>query len=101
MIWFILILVIFGFIFGLIARAIVPGKNSMSLVQTWALGVGGSLLGGFLGAVIFGFDSDDGVLEVGGLIGSIIGSILLLLIVKVARKQVDSPAAVSGAQMRE
>jgi len=87
MIWFILILLIFGFIFGLIARAIVPGDDSMSLFQTWALGVGGSLLGGFLGAVIFGFDSEDGALQAGGIIGSIIGSILLLLIVRLVRSR--------------
>lgn len=87
MIWFILILLVFGFFFGLIARAVVPGDDSMSLLQTWALGVGGSLLGGFLGAVIFGFDSDDGALQAGGLIGSIIGAILLLLIVRVVRSQ--------------
>ena len=86
MIWFILILLIFGFVFGAIARAVVPGDDSMSLVQTWALGVGGSLLGGLLGAVIFGFDADDGALQGGGLIGSVIGSILLLLIVRVARR---------------
>jgi len=85
MIWFILILLIFGFVFGAIARAVVPGDDSMSLVQTWALGVGGSLLGGFLGAVIFGFDAD-GALQAGGLVGSVIGSILLLLIVRVARR---------------
>lgn len=87
MIWFILILLVFGFVFGLIARALVPGDDSMSLVQTWALGVAGSLLGGFLGAVIFGFDSDDGALQAGGIVGSIIGSILLLLIVRVVRSR--------------
>lgn len=87
MIWFILVLLVFGFFFGLIARAIVPGKDSMSLFQTWALGVGGSLLGGFLGAVIFGFDSEDGALQAGGLIGSIIGSVLLLLIVRLFRRK--------------
>ena len=87
MIWFILVLLIFGFIFGLIARAIVPGDDSMSLFQTWALGVAGSLLGGFLGAVIFGFDSEDGALQAGGIIGSIIGSILLLLIVRLVRSR--------------
>ena len=87
MIWFILILLVFGFVFGLIARALVPGDDSMSLGQTWLLGVGGSLLGGFLGAVIFGFDSEDGALQTGGIIGSIIGSILLLLIVRVVRSR--------------
>lgn len=87
MIWFILVLLIFGFLFGLIARALVPGDDSMSLFQTWALGVGGSLLGGFLGAVIFGFDEEDGALQAGGIIGSIVGSILLLLIVRLVRSR--------------
>ena len=87
MIWFLLILLVFGLVFGLIARAIVPGDDAMSLPQTWALGVGGSLLGGFLGSVLFGFDSDDGVLQAGGIVGSIIGAILLLLIVRVVRSK--------------
>ncbi|MFN3257799.1 MAG: GlsB/YeaQ/YmgE family stress response membrane protein [Ilumatobacter sp.] len=87
MIWFLLVLLVFGFLFGLIARALVPGDDSMTLVQTWALGVGGSLFGGFLGAVIFGFDSEDGALQAGGIIGSIIGSILLLLIVRLVRSR--------------
>jgi uncharacterized membrane protein YeaQ/YmgE (transglycosylase-associated protein family) len=87
MIWFLFILLVFGLVFGLIARAIVPGDDAMSLPQTWALGVGGSLLGGFLGSVIFGFDSDDGALQAGGIIGSIIGAILLLLIIRVVRSK--------------
>lgn len=87
MIWFILILLLFGLLFGLIARAVVPGDDSMSLFQTWALGVGGSLLGGLLGAVIFGFDAEDGALQAGGLVGSIVGSILLLLIVRFIRSR--------------
>jgi uncharacterized membrane protein YeaQ/YmgE (transglycosylase-associated protein family) len=37
--------------------------------------------------VLFGFDSDDGVVQAGGLIGSIVGSILLLLIVRLVRRQ--------------
>jgi uncharacterized membrane protein YeaQ/YmgE (transglycosylase-associated protein family) len=87
MFWFILVLLVFGLVFGFIARAAVPGDDNMSLAQTWLLGVGGSLLGGFLGAVLFGFDSDDGVLQAGGLIGSIVGSILLLLVVRLVRRR--------------
>ena len=87
MFWFILVLLAFGFLFGLLARALVPGDDSMTLMQTWALGVGGSLLGGFLGAVIFGFDSDDGALQAGGIVGSVIGSILLLLVVRLFRSR--------------
>jgi len=87
MIWFILVLLVFGFIFGAIARLIVPGKDSMTLVQTWALGVAGSLLGGFLGAVIFGFDSEDGALQAGGIVGSIVGAVLLVIAVRLVRSR--------------
>lgn len=87
MIWFILILLIFGFVFGLIARLLVPGPDPMSLLETWATGVGGSLLGGFLGAVLFGFDEEDGALQAGGLIGSIVGAVLIVLAVRLVRNR--------------
>ena len=78
---------LFGLVFGLIARAVVPGDDAMSLPQTWALGVGGSLLGGFLGAVIFGFDSEDGALQAGGIVGSIVGAVLLVIAVRLVRSR--------------
>jgi len=87
MIWFILILLVFGFIFGAIARFLVPGPDNMSLVQTWMVGVGGSLLGGFLGRVLFGFDSEDGVIQAGGVIGSIVGAVLLVVAVRFFRSK--------------
>ena len=79
MIWFIFVLLVFGFIAGAIARFLVPGPDPYSLLQTWAIGVGGSLLGGFLGAVIFGFDEEDGALQAGGIIGSIVGAVLIVV----------------------
>lgn len=85
MLWFILVIFVFGIIFGALARLIVPGRDRMGIVKTWALGVGGSFLGGFLGYVIFGADIDDGAVQAGGIFGSIIGSILLLLIVRLMR----------------
>ena len=42
-------LIIIGFFAGLIARALVPGKQSMTILQTILLGVIGSFVGGFLG----------------------------------------------------
>ena len=85
MLWFILVLLFFGLLFGAIARAIVPGRDRMSLAQTWLLGVVGSFVGGFLGYAIFGADIDDGAVQMGGIFGSIIGSIVLLLIVRSVR----------------
>lgn len=80
MLWFIFVLLVFGLIAGAIARFLVPGPDPMTIAGTWLLGVAGSFLGGFLGAVLFGFDSEDGWLQVGGVIGSIVGAVIILLI---------------------
>jgi uncharacterized membrane protein YeaQ/YmgE (transglycosylase-associated protein family) len=81
-IWFILVLLFFGILFGAIARLLVPGSDPMGCAGTWALGVGGSFVGGFLGYVLFGTDVDDGPIQAGGILGSIIGAVLLLLVVR-------------------
>ena len=80
MIWFILVLLGVGLLIGGLARLLVPGEDPMSLAGTWLLGVVGSLVGGFLGYLIFGNDVDDGAVQAGGLVSSIIGAIIVLLI---------------------
>jgi uncharacterized membrane protein YeaQ/YmgE (transglycosylase-associated protein family) len=85
MVWFILILLGIGVVFGAIARLLVPGRDRMSLGQTWTLGVVGSLVGGFLGYMLFGADLDDGAVQAGGVISSIIGSVIVLLIYRAVR----------------
>jgi uncharacterized membrane protein YeaQ/YmgE (transglycosylase-associated protein family) len=85
MLWFLLVIFVFGIVFGALARLLVPGPDPMGIVGTWALGVCGSLLGGFLGYLIFGADIDDGAVQAGGIFGSIVGSVLLLVIVRAVR----------------
>lgn len=68
---------IMGLIAGLIARAIVPGKDPMGLLGTLILGVIGAFIGGF----IFG-GPDDAV----GYIGAIVGAVLALLVYKLATR---------------
>ena len=85
MLWFILVLLFFGLLFGVIARALVPGRDRMSLGQTWLLGVIGSFVGGFLGYAILGADIEDGAVQAGGVVGSIVGSILVLLVYRAVR----------------
>ncbi|MDW3217059.1 MAG: GlsB/YeaQ/YmgE family stress response membrane protein [Acidimicrobiales bacterium] len=80
MLWFLLILLVFGLVFGAIARLLVPGPDPMGVGGTWLLGVVGSFVGGFLGYLIFGADLDDGPIQVAGVIGSIIGSVVTLLV---------------------
>ena len=80
MLWFIIVLLVVGLIAGALARLLVPGKDPMSLLGTWLLGVLGSFVGGFLGYVLFGHDINDGAVQLSGIIGSVIGAIILLLI---------------------
>jgi uncharacterized membrane protein YeaQ/YmgE (transglycosylase-associated protein family) len=67
---------IFGLIIGLIARALMPGRQSIGIVLTALLGMAGSLLGGFLGILLFGGRPGEPVAA--GWIGSILGALLLL-----------------------
>lgn len=87
MLVFIIVLLIVGLVAGLIARAIVPGPDPMGVLGTIVLGVVGSLVGGFLGYVLFGKDSSSGALQTSGLIGSIIGAVIVLLLVRLFRGQ--------------
>lgn len=54
MILFILSLIIGGLIFGALGRLAVPGPNPMTIGMTILVGIGGSLLGGFVGYLLFG-----------------------------------------------
>ena len=87
MLWFIISLIIIGAIAGFIARALVPGKDPMGIGATILLGVVGSFIGGFLGWALFGKDMDEGALQPSGIIGSIIGAIVALLIYRAATRR--------------
>jgi uncharacterized membrane protein YeaQ/YmgE (transglycosylase-associated protein family) len=80
MLGLIVTLIIVGLIAGALARLIVPGKQHMSIPMTIALGMVGSFVGGFLGYLIFHKDAADGFLQPAGIIGSIIGAIVVLLV---------------------
>jgi uncharacterized membrane protein YeaQ/YmgE (transglycosylase-associated protein family) len=83
--WFILVLLGIGIIFGALARLILPGPDPMSIGATWLLGVVGSLVGGFLGYLLFGADIEDGAVQAGGVISSIVGSVIVLFIYRMVR----------------
>lgn len=80
MLGLIISIIVIGLIAGAIARLVVPGKQNLSIGMTILLGIVGSFVGGFLGKLIFGADSGSGFLQPAGIIGSIIGAIIVLLI---------------------
>lgn len=73
-------MLIIGAIAGFVARLLVPGPDPMGVGATILLGLVGSFIGGFLGWALFGSDLDDGAFQASGLIGSIIGAVVALLI---------------------
>jgi len=71
---------IVGLIAGALARLLVPGRQPMGLFMTMLLGLVGSLVGGFVSSLIFGYDPMDPRFHPAGLIGSTVGAILALAI---------------------
>jgi uncharacterized membrane protein YeaQ/YmgE (transglycosylase-associated protein family) len=83
MVGFLIAMVIIGIIAGYLGRLLVPGADPLSFVGTVALGIAGSFVGGFLGYVLFDKDIGDGALQASGVVGSVIGAVLILLLANV------------------
>jgi uncharacterized membrane protein YeaQ/YmgE (transglycosylase-associated protein family) len=86
MLTFIIVLLFVGLIAGAVARLLVPGRDPMGLLKTIGVGVVGSFVGGFLQNLIFFHTLSITRLHPTGLIGSIIGSIIVLLISRIFGK---------------
>ena len=85
MVLFIIVLLIVGFFVGAIARLLMPGRDPIGLLGTIALGVAGSFFGGFLQNLVeYHSLSVHGFHSV-GIIGSIIGAWVLLLVLRLTR----------------
>ncbi|MBN9161306.1 MAG: hypothetical protein BGO98_41135 [Myxococcales bacterium 68-20] len=81
----ILFFILFGLIVGFLARAIMPGKQSMGLIATALLGIVGSFFGGFVGNLVY----HRPLLEAhsSGFVGSILGALAILAIVTYAGRR--------------
>ena len=67
---------IIGFIVGLVARAILPGTQSLGIILTSVLGIVGALVAGFIGQALGMYQPG----QAAGFIASVIGAILVLFI---------------------
>jgi len=72
----IIVTIIIGFIVGLIARAIMPGTQSMGFILTTILGIVGSIVATYLGQMLGWYGQGDAA----GWIASVIGAIIVLFI---------------------
>jgi len=73
-------LIIIGLIAGALARLLVPGKQDLSIPMTIVIGIVGSFVGGFLGYLIFHHHSQNGAFQPAGIVGSVIGAVIVLLV---------------------
>ena len=68
---------VIGFVVGLLARAVLPGTQSLGIIMTAVLGIAGSFLAGFVGQSLGWYTAG----ATAGFIASVIGAIVLLLVV--------------------
>jgi uncharacterized membrane protein YeaQ/YmgE (transglycosylase-associated protein family) len=76
--------IILGLLAGLIARAIMPGHDSIGLIVTVVIGIVGALVGGFI-AELIGFEGLGSFFELRTWIIAVAGAVLLLAVVRAAR----------------
>jgi uncharacterized membrane protein YeaQ/YmgE (transglycosylase-associated protein family) len=74
--------IILGLLAGYIAKALMPGDDPGGFFVTILLGLAGSLIGFFIFTELLGIGDTD-VFDLGGLIGAIIGTMILLGIYRV------------------
>jgi uncharacterized membrane protein YeaQ/YmgE (transglycosylase-associated protein family) len=73
--------IVVGLIVGALARLLLPGEQKMGWILTGALGVGGSVLAGFVGQALGWYRAGQGA----GWIASVLGAMLLVFVVQKLR----------------
>ena len=76
--------IVIGIIAGYIGRALLPGPDPMGFVGTVVVGIVGALVGWALFTYVLGIGDDD-KFDLGGIIGAILGTMLVLLILRAVR----------------
>ena len=73
--------IVIGLIAGLIAKALVPGRDPSGCIVTILLGIGGAVLAGFLGQRL-------GLLSQGaGFFAAIVGAVLILAVYRLIARR--------------
>jgi len=76
--------IVMGLIVGLVAKFIMPGKDAGGIIVTILIGIAGAFLGGFIGSLL-GLGNVTGF-NVGSLLLSIGGAILILILYRAIKK---------------
>ena len=78
--------ILFGLIVGVVAKLLMPGRDPGGMIVTILLGIGGALVGGFIGRALGWYGEGDPV----GFIMAVIGAILVLF----AYRRISGPSRV-------
>jgi uncharacterized membrane protein YeaQ/YmgE (transglycosylase-associated protein family) len=84
--------IIIGIIAGYLGRLLLPGRDPMGFVQTVIFGIIGSLVGYFVFTSVFGIGDSD-KFDLGGIVGAIIGTMIVLAIWRAVAGRADGRAA--------
>jgi uncharacterized membrane protein YeaQ/YmgE (transglycosylase-associated protein family) len=84
--------IILGIVAGYIGRLLMPGRDKMGFIATMLLGLAGAVVGFLVFTELLGI-GDDEMFDLGGLIGSIIGVMVLLLLYRAVLKDKEHPLA--------
>ena len=73
--------IVVGLIVGALARLLMPGEQKMGWILTILLGIGGSLIAGYVGQAVGWYQAGQGA----GWVASVIGALVLLFVVQKVR----------------
>jgi uncharacterized membrane protein YeaQ/YmgE (transglycosylase-associated protein family) len=83
MVSYIIVLLVVGLIAGAVARLLIPGRDRIGVLGTIVLGIVGSFVGGFIWNLIEYHRFAPHRFHMGGIIGSILGAMLVLILMRV------------------
>ncbi|MCA0424859.1 MAG: GlsB/YeaQ/YmgE family stress response membrane protein [Proteobacteria bacterium] len=81
--------ILLGFVVGLVARAVLPGTQSLGIILTTLLGIAGAFAAGFVGQSLGWYQMG----ESAGFIASVVGAVVLLFVVG----KLKGPGASAGS----
>jgi uncharacterized membrane protein YeaQ/YmgE (transglycosylase-associated protein family) len=82
--------IVIGIIAGYLGRLLLPGRDPMGFIGTVVVGIAGALVGWVLFTYLLGIGDDD-KFDLGGIIGAIIGTMILLAVIRMFRGKGRAP----------
>ena len=90
--------IVIGLIAGYLGRLLLPGRDPMGFVQTVIFGIVGALLGWVLFTYVLGIGDDD-KFDLGGIIGAIVGTMIVLIALRMVRGGTSGGSRRAGARL--